>query len=132
MRVKVVQLLGKVYVDVLVDVDLPDDPTYEDLVDAMPAAAAAAAAANPTGQFASMQLADGERVDWIVEGFAADGSPWKEPIEAVSEAEAAFLAAFSVLEQSHAGRPSDVERFAAGLRNQTIASVTREGPAPTP
>ncbi|EHP90318.1 hypothetical protein MetexDRAFT_4784, partial [Methylorubrum extorquens DSM 13060] len=45
MRVKVVQLLGKVYVDVLVDVDLPDDPTYGDFVAAVPAAAAAAAAA---------------------------------------------------------------------------------------
>ena len=50
MRVKVVQLLGKVYVDVLVDVDLPDDPTYGDFVAAVPAAAAAAAAANPAGR----------------------------------------------------------------------------------
>lgn len=131
MRVKVVQLLGKVYVDVLVDVDLPDDPTYGDFVAAVPAAAAAAAA-NPAGRFAGMQLADGERVDWVVEGLAANGVPWKEPVEAVSEAEAAFLAACSVLEQAQAGHPSDPGRFADSLGNQTIESVTREGPAPAP
>ena len=132
MRVKVVQLLGKVYVDVLVDVDLPDDPTYGDFVAAVPAAAAAAAAANPAGRFAGMQLADGERVDWVVEGVAANGVPWKEPVEAVSEAEAAFLAACSVLEQAQAGHPSDPGRFAESLGKQTIESVTREGPAPAP
>lgn len=132
MRVKVVQLLGKVYVDVLVDVDLPEDPTYEDFVAAIPAAAAAAAAANPTGQFAGMQLADGERGDWVVEGLAANGSPWKEPVEAATEAEAAFLAACSVLEQSRAGRPSDIPRLMAGLGNQRIESIVREGPVPAP
>ncbi|GJD90890.1 hypothetical protein BHAOGJBA_4434 [Methylobacterium hispanicum] len=132
MRVKVVQLLGRVYADVLVDVELPEDPVYADFVAAIPSAAAAASEANPTGEFAGMQLADGERVDWIVEGVAANGSPWKEPVEAATEAEAAFLAACSVLEQSRAGRPSNIPRLMEGLGNQAIRSVVREGPVPAP
>lgn len=132
MRINVVHAVGRIFEDVPVEIELAADASLDTVVDALPAIAAAAAAASPEGRFAGLAFADGERSDWVVEGRGANGRTWSRTVEAVGPAEASFQAMFSILEDTHAGRPSDVDRLVENMRRLTIVSVAPESPAPSP
>jgi hypothetical protein len=132
MRLKIVHAVGRIFVDVPVEIDLPEDPGLADLSEALPAAANAARAVSPEGHFAGLEIVDGNSRDWCVDGRGANGKPWRREVRAVCEGEAAFQAIAAVLEDSRAVRISDVERLAEAMRRPTIDAVMPEGSAPSP
>lgn len=132
MRLKIVHAVGRIFVDVPVEIDMPEDPALADFIQVLPAAAEAARAENPEGHFAGLEIVDGDPRDWIVDGRAANGKPWRREVRAMCEGEAAFQALIAVLEESRAVRVSDVAHLVAAMRRLTVEAVLPEASAPAP
>jgi hypothetical protein len=132
MRLKIVHAVGRIFVDVPVELDMREDPALADFIEVLPAAAAAARAVNPEGHFAGLEIVDGHPRDWTVDGRAANGKAWSREVRAMCEGEAAFQALVVVLEESRAVRVSDVERLAEAMRRLTVEAVLPEAAAPAP
>ena len=132
MRLKIVHAVGRIFVDVPVELDMPEDPALADVIQVLTAAAAAARAVTPEGQFAGLAIVDGDPRDWIVDGRAANGKPWRREVRAMCEGEAAFQALVAVLEDSRAVRVSDVARLVEAMRRLTVEAVLPEDSTPAP
>ncbi len=132
MLLNVVHAKGRIFVDVPVDIELPDNPSLQDLIAILPAAAAAARSSDPTGHFAGLEIAEGIRRDWIVEGRGANGQPWRREAWAVQPGEAALQAVVALLEETRAVRISDVPALVEVVRRLTVSAVLPEDSAPTP
>lgn len=132
MRLNVVHAKGRIFVDVPVEIALPDEPTLQDLIAILPAAAAAARQSDPTGHFAGLEIAEGARRDWIVEGRGANGQPWRREAWAAQPGEAALQAVVALLEETHAVRISDVPALVEVVGRMTVFAVQPDDPAPAP
>jgi len=132
MLLNVVHAKGRIFVDVPVEIGLPDEPTLQDLIEVLPAAAAAARASDPSGHFAGLEIAEGVRRDWIVEGRGANGQPWSREAWAVQPGEAALQAVVALLEETRAVRVSDVPALVDVMRHMTVTAVLPGDAAPAP